>query len=100
MGDNCKECESCGELQLTKVRMEIMMERIIERMEKHDKREDMKRKERLDEARARKSNFTVLIIAFLGATFSFAIWLNNFTHNSALRLQKIESALGVERTIK
>ena len=82
-------------LEIFKVKVEGVLERILERMDDHDTMEEKKRIERLEEKRVRKSNFITIIIAVLGLFVSASIFLNNFTHKTDLRLQKIEGALGI-----
>lgn len=96
MGDDCEECQACRDLKLINVKMEGSMERILERMNAHDKNEIAKKRERKEEARARRNNFVTIILFLFLMIIGFGKWLNDFTHQSDLRLQKIETALGVQ----
>ena len=62
---------------------------------KHDEEEALKTVERKAEKRARRANFITIMLSILGGLLTFAVWLNTTTHNTDLRLQKIESALGI-----
>ena len=68
-----------------------ILKTITARMDKHEEQEDTKAKERAEDRRATK-NFTLTIIGVFLTTFvSFMVWLNDFTDNSNLRFQKIET---------
>ena len=97
MGEGCDECKSCADLKIEDVKKAGVLDRILERMDNHDKLEETKRKERRDEARNRRNNFITIILFLLVIIIGFSKWLNDFTHGSDLRLQKIETVLGVKQ---
>jgi len=96
MPGNCEECSACNELKLEKVKVNGVMERILERMDKHDEMEKTKRIERRDDKRDRRRESIAILLSIIGVALSFGIWLNDFTHTSDKRMQKIETTLGID----
>lgn len=96
MGESCEECDACNELKIDTVKVEATMEKILERMDRHDELEKTKRKERREDKRDRRREAIAILLSIVGVALTFGIWLNNFTHDSDKRIQKIETTLGID----
>ena len=75
---------------------DVALRSILDRMDKHDVQEEIKRKERREDRKMNRNNFITIMFFLIGSIVSFGVWLNNANHKTDLRLQKIESHLDIK----
>ena len=100
--DDIKREVSALDKKITKIeklqiKEDMTLDAIDKRLDEHDKEEAIKKIDRKEEVRARKSNFVTIFIFLLSSFFVLGVWLNKTAHQTDLRLQSIENALGVAK---